>query len=253
VYNSHSNGLDKMFHVEQWKMMMKKVDSALLYFEKIDTPEKAYILGFIFADGCNYRNESNQSFWLAIKVQLSDIDILEKIKNELNPNNRIYRFSDRGRFCASVVFSGNELSKKLAELGCVPRKSLIVDYPSCINNDLHSHFIRGYFDGNGSIAKQHREHGELYYAVQISGSVSIINSLNGIIMSALALSGYVYNQGKVACYRLKKANSVAGFLRWIYHDSTIFLDRKKRLADEIINLYDDRQLRFFNFGGYNHG
>lgn len=46
------------------------------YFDKIDTPNKAYILGLLFADGCNHIKHNA----ITLTLQAEDIDVLEKIK-----------------------------------------------------------------------------------------------------------------------------------------------------------------------------
>ena len=54
------------------------------YFDIIDTEDKAYFLGFIYADGCLFRNE------LKINIHKQDIDILEKLKLFMNSNSKIH-------------------------------------------------------------------------------------------------------------------------------------------------------------------
>ena len=59
------------------------------YFEVINTKEKAYILGFLYADGCissYYKNERLKAMAMEIQLKYDDIELLEKIKNELEAN-----------------------------------------------------------------------------------------------------------------------------------------------------------------------
>lgn len=39
----------------------------------------------------------------------------------------------------------------LSKHGCVPNKSLILKFPTTLPNELVNDFIRGYFDGDGSV------------------------------------------------------------------------------------------------------
>ena len=59
------------------------------YFEKIDTPEKAYILGFFYADG--YNNEETGALEFVQKEER--IDILEQIKKCLGCNYEIKEYT----------------------------------------------------------------------------------------------------------------------------------------------------------------
>ena len=60
------------------------------YFDVIDTPLKAYLLGFIYADGWICHNEKTRNYEFGIELQASDKYILEKINTELGGLNVIY-------------------------------------------------------------------------------------------------------------------------------------------------------------------
>ena len=53
----------------------------------------------------------------------------------------------------SLDIYSKHMSDSLAKLGCIERKSLILEWPEWLEENLYSHFIRGYFDGDGSISK----------------------------------------------------------------------------------------------------
>lgn len=59
------------------------------FFKDIDTEEKAYWLGFLYADGCIYKGASKNSYRMQINIQASDSDVLEKFKNSIQANNPI--------------------------------------------------------------------------------------------------------------------------------------------------------------------
>ena len=119
-------------------------------FDSIDTEEKAYWLGFLYADG-NVKHY-NKSWRIELTLQECDVNHLMKFSQFLSLNKepayrektKAYRIS----FCSSRV--AEELIKK----GCVPKKSLILKFPqyNIVPKDLMPHFIRGYFDGDGCIS-----------------------------------------------------------------------------------------------------
>lgn len=121
----------------------------------------AYILGFISADG-NVRNYSNsehkEKYRLSIGLKKSDYMILEKFKNELNYSGDIKfrKVKTKGKeyeICELFIYS-KEIVNDLIKLGITPVKSLNIKFPG-IPNEFVIDFIRGYFDGNGSIGVQH--------------------------------------------------------------------------------------------------
>jgi len=135
-------------------------------FFKTWTPQMAYVLGFIFADGTieDVRKSSRTCY-----TQLSNNDksLLIDIKNVLSSNHIIYKRKSRW-----IIFFGKKyLSSKsyhlrigsksiyndLKNLGLTPRKSLIMKLPIIPNNLFH-YFLRGYFDGDGCINLYNRRY-----------------------------------------------------------------------------------------------
>lgn len=116
------------------------------YFEKIDTPEKAYVLGFFYADGYN-----NQKIGVLEFVQIKErLDILEQIRKQLSCNYNIKEYTS-GKCTLNIC--SKKMSSDIANAGAVQNKSDLLEFPSeqIISKELIPHFIRGYFDGDGCI------------------------------------------------------------------------------------------------------
>jgi intein/homing endonuclease len=125
------------------------------YFEKIDSAEKAYFLGILYADGYISKN------CVEISLQKIDQDILKKLSKIIYGksvlkyrkaqiklfNNKQYKQKEQTRF----TFTSNKIVKDLKNHGLMENKSLKIRFPYHINKNLYSHFIRGYFDGDGCI------------------------------------------------------------------------------------------------------
>ena len=73
------------------KRNYKNLDIDHNFFEKIDTEEKAYILGFLLADGNLYYDTS---YRLRFSIAFQDIEILYKIKDILHLQSKV-RVRDR--------------------------------------------------------------------------------------------------------------------------------------------------------------
>jgi len=121
------------------------------YFDIIDTPNKAYIIGLLFADGNNRKRQGN----VRIELQDTDVQILEDIKKELELDCPLYlrHFDQHPTWHDTYSLSINSvhISQKLANLGMVPNKSLILDFPAWINEELFPFMLKGYIDGDGWI------------------------------------------------------------------------------------------------------
>ena len=129
------------------------------YFDKIDSEYKAYILGFIYADGSIIQPKGNRQMNLRIAIQEEDSYILEKFAKDAaggqikitNPP-AVQKKGWKKRSIVSVV--SNTMCNKLIELGCGPKKSRMgMKFPQ-LDNQYIRHFIRGFLDGDGHIGQK---------------------------------------------------------------------------------------------------
>lgn len=128
------------------------------FFDKINTEAKAYVLGFFFADGCNHDLSNlddgyNHQNVISFTQLEQDKDILDQIRSEMEcnrPYKEIVQKSNGNKKLILAIVS-DKLSSALSKLGGTPRKSLTLEFPKFIPKHLMSHFIRGYFDGDGSV------------------------------------------------------------------------------------------------------
>jgi len=100
------------------------------YFKKIDSKDKAYFLGLLYADGNVYHGtESNKKQRNRIQITLNNDDayILQKFLNYLGSNSKLY--SDKKRY-TKLILDNKSLYNDIIRLGCIPNKSLILKFPS---------------------------------------------------------------------------------------------------------------------------
>ena len=123
---------------------MRKYKLNVNYFNKIDTHEKAYVLGFLYADG------SNRGDGITFTQNMERVDILENIKKALDSETPI-RETCPGHYSLEVF--SDIIVKDVENLGVVRNKSLILQFPTQIQvpEEFMSSFILGYFDGDGCI------------------------------------------------------------------------------------------------------
>lgn len=125
------------------------------YFDSIDTPNKAYFLGFLFADGRNVYKKDE----IKIQLQECDLHILESFKKEIESIlpikiNRQAISNGEIRNYYILRMCGKHLCDRLNELGMTPNKSATISLPKEgeVPHEYFRDFLRGYVDGNGSIS-----------------------------------------------------------------------------------------------------
>ena len=195
-------------------------------FDDINTEEKAYWLGFLYADGSVSSTNNN----VEISLKGEDIEHLNKYKQFLKHSSEVKigiskcagKIFSRCRFCVTDKY----FKKRLIELGCIPNKSLTLSFPDLSifsSPELVYSFIRGYVDGDGCISftKDGKPTLEIVGTKEfLSGIKNIFpNSFGNVfIKDKRRPNGAVY----IKCTR-KKAKFV---LEKLYDNSSIYLQRK---------------------------
>ena len=191
-------------------------------FDEIDTEEKAYWLGFLYADGCI----SSRDNAIELSLKYSDFNHLYKFKKFLNCSNNITIDTIRCRFMFSSVY----FKKRLIELGCTPRKSLTLKFPTeeQIPNHLIIPFIRGYFDGDGAFSYSNKIIKDTIIVPKI-GFIGTLDFLEGIQESlSTCVNLHLANKnGSDECFRISFGYKESiEILKNLYENATIYLDRK---------------------------
>lgn len=184
------------------------------YFENIDCEEKAYFLGWVFADG--YINEKGNCMDLGLKID--DTEILNKLNN-LIKSDRPLLYRKVNKFeQARLSISSKKIINDLKKYGLHQAKSFTIKFP-ILNGELYKHFIRGYFDGDGCIYI-----GKKSKSVSMRGNYQFLNGLNCIIPEDF--KGKIYKSKSIDTLLFTSKKSSAKFLKWIYDNAIIYLNRK---------------------------
>lgn len=201
------------------------------FFEVIDSEEKAYILGFIYADGCIVESTGTTKY-LTITCAEQDCSHLEKMRNIFAPNYRIFtsthnqKINPNSQLTYVLSIGSKLLCDNLAKHGCHPRKSLTLEFPTTIPEHLIHHFIRGYFDGDGCISVVK---GTTRKKFTICGSYNFLKVLKQLFISKLNT-----NDTKILFRKDDKINDIwfaankdiLSIREFLYKDATIYLQRK---------------------------
>lgn len=208
-------------------------------FEKIDTVEKAYWLGFLAADGCNYQRQYNAS--IILNIHQKDIEHLKKFKNfcETDAEIKIYYenegFSNQTPMC-KLVLNSKKISNDLIDKGIIPNKSLILQPPN-IPEKFFKPFILGYFDGDGSISKSSQYNN---YTISFQGTKEILEWICKILHWDAKLEKRNINSTNNSYYiRCGGTNKPYQILKQLYDSCDFHLDRKfniyKTLETVVLN------------------
>jgi hypothetical protein len=174
----------------------KKKPINVNYFSNIDTPEKAYFLGLIYADG-----HVSDSF--RINLQKRDGYILKQLKNKLDSEHSIYINEKEERAREQTCFAVNreDFVSNLKEKGLEGDKTHSDTIPQ-LSDKLFRHWLRGLSDGDGCVRERER-------SVSIAGSFSRLEKVQERIDIESSLS--CHGCGKLNFYG-ESAEKIISFM-----------------------------------------
>lgn len=193
------------------------------YFSKIDSNEKAYIIGFLYADGSiSYRR-------LSIGISINDIDVLVFIMNQLNYNGVIHHHMLRGREYVTLSIYSKKMVNDLIKIGIVPNKTYMSKTIPYVKDKFISHFLRGFFDGDGSIySSNYRKNPE--YGICFSSNKLVLEDIKKILTTKNITTGKIrrrYIDNDISCMLEIKGNvNIEKMYILLYKDTNFFLKRK---------------------------
>ena len=207
------------------------------FFNKIDTEEKAYILGFICADG----HIDPKTHRLNITLQDSDYRLLERIREAMQSTHPIKRhiphsnpYVKRGNIVleqCSLNINGKALLDPLISAGIGGKKTYTLDGSiiDIVPENFVRHFLRGFMDGDGNITWGKRYSSGSKYIIQVAGNKDfLLGTFQKYFPSNCRL--YKYKTSK-QCYawKLSDKKNVLEFLNYLYKDAKIYLERKYKI------------------------
>lgn len=214
------------------------------YFDVIDTPAKAYFLGFIYADGwITYRtvNCMNVGHEFAMQLQIRDRYILERLNSELGDAHIVTDSEKTITICNNKNESHTEFSilrvysarivRALIANGISSNKTYSKIYPT-VDGELFSHFLRGYFDGDGCVSANSRGKAQVHFT---AFGVSFLEYIQRVLSERYGIRSSIYacNERK---HRLMlfRHDDVRAFCDLIYRDSANL--RLERKYNKFVNL-----------------
>lgn len=192
------------------------------FFEKIDTEEKSYWLGFMAADG--FVQTRGNTF--GISLSSVDKSHLEKFNKSLESNYPIHDYLSDAAYKKNTPYSRLLLTSEKAKSdlirnGIVENKTLVLSFPE-IEKNLINHYIRGYFDGDGSLSAYKKQ-----YQFKVVGTKEFLNSIFlHIGFRGKDLYRRHYNEKNTYYISIGGNNQVEKIMDFLYEDATIYLDRK---------------------------
>jgi len=252
ILGCSDNGLYYFFNqnnIEPNRYKRSKYQHNKNFFNKINSHEKAWVLGWFYSDGSN-------QYPKCIKLALAEEDkhILEIMKELFKYTGPIPCYLDkrskepdkaRWQKMCEFTINGKELGQQLINLGCMNRKTFKLKMPTkeWVPEKFLNSFILGVWEGDGSIKL--RKMGNHYNSsIDITGTKDLIYNLKKYSCSILSLPFGSIEPHKTSkgifTWRFSGNHQVKKFLEWAYKDCKYRLNRKYQKYQIICDNYNYR-------------
>lgn len=228
---------------EAGKLAVKKYAYNEDYFSSIQTPNQAYLVGYILGDGTLYDRKKSKR--LVLTVAEVDKDLLYSIAKELSIDDEAVKFrrsnapNEQNKY--SLTISCTKMCNDLMNLGIFPQKTGSEPWIEFHNSELQWSFLRGIFDADGSIRiykRYYQDKGKAYIKVRfgITGSRQLLGGIlrflksNGIAQNVNTLTA------KQGCFDLYISSSqdVREIFHHLYRYGDIKLNRKYQVFSSLM-------------------
>ena len=215
-------------------------------FFKKENERSLYWAGFIAADGCVKQRIGRNDFRYELSIGLSskDHNHLEKLASDIEYNGPVRKFmiknskrnpkwNDTEK--SEIQISSKDIFDDLDKYNIVPRKSLIYAFPKhLVGNPLVHHFIRGYFDGDGSwYWNKHSKANQLYF--NLRGTHDFLSECRDMFQSNAIGSKEkkIRNNCGIGSLEYGGNGITKQIANFLYKDATIYLDRKYDIIKDL--------------------
>lgn len=207
-------------------------------FDIIDNEIKAYCLGFLYADGSvgNYGGD----YSIRLHIHRDDSEILDIFQRCVKTTKPWY-IDKRDR--AILALSNKRLYEALVKLGVVQAKTFKIVFPANDRVPAHllHHFIRGYFDGDGSVSG--RDHQIRFMSFSLVSNMAFVKALQDALIKIgfsrtkiHPIPSKVQDGKMVGVLHYTGGRNVQRFYDYIYRDATVYLKRKHSRMRQLLDL-----------------
>jgi len=205
----------------------------------------AYVLGFFAADGNMIRTKGG-GFYIGFRI--TDVVVLHLMRQAMGSTHTIgekIRRNPREKLQYSLQIGSRKMFEDLQKYGMTPKKSHSLALPA-IPDEYVSHFIRGYFDGDGCIYFKRLQFADrknprwILQSVFTCGSKTFLMDLHTLLKKYGVNGGSIRNKARGYDLSLSHKDSLALYSLMYDTISTtdLYLPRKhEKFSQAVQNLY----------------
>lgn len=202
------------------------------------TENSLWLVGLLAADGCI----TDDTHITISQSGDNGKEMINYIKKIINFGGNVYERKTSRKMAYSISICSKMMVEDLKNYNVIPKKSLIYSLPDLINKNNINSYIRGYFEGDGSIGVYNNGNSEKYLIISLVGTKEFIDELSKIIP-------YKYSSIRKLkannCYEIRWNGSLGiEFGRWLFSDKNLYKSKKCRIFEEYLENCENRFLKY---------
>lgn len=205
------------------------------YFKEQNS-NMAWLLGFLASDGCISKTRNQ----IIINLSRTDREILERIKEEIQSERKICDYENKDGFlCSSFAWTSEECIKDLKKYSIVPNKTNILKPPYELKDDFLLDYIRGYFDGDGTVCFI-QNNKSLRFSIG-GASKEVISFIEDVLVKngihRVSIQEQIYKNSSQKFYYFQHSTKDTKKIFYLLYGNNpqLFLKRKKDKYEKLIN------------------
>lgn len=239
---SHKEIADKLNRTEKSVKSYCQRNRLLKKIYKFDINEKffdewssdmAWILGYTMSDGYIQSSIKDSRFQLSFSIQKRDIEVLNFINSKLDTDKKFNFYKG----IVNAKYTSKYMIQKLIELGVIQRKTGLESIPKNLPKEYFWDFLRGYFDGDGSISilKKNKRLANFYICSESKDILDDFCKITGV-GRVIDVSKYKKLEKSFYIWKEQKQENLTYLYNKIYYnDSNFKLKRKYDTFSSYIN------------------
>jgi len=213
------------------------------FFSK-EMPETFYWAGFIAADGCVIKKKKYNTYILKITLSKRDEEHLNAFKKCIKSTHPIKSYTVKNKkyndsTASEIQICSKQIFDDLSKFNIVPRKTHIYHFPEWVKDHKYvNHFIRGYFDGDGSFSSHKQKNRNVaQFSFSVRGTEAFLKDMYQVIDKNCNFkknNRKIYHSNGIAGIGYSGNNNVKIISNFLYKNASVYLIRKYKKIEELI-------------------
>ena len=183
---------------------------------------------------CLKQKRKTDQYRIQLSLKYEDVDIVQKFKEELGADTKVSHYNNNGRNECIFGVHSKEMAYDLSKYGLHERKTFDAELTDLVPKDLYVHYIRGIFDGDGTVYIRSKTN-QLVFGFY--GTHKLVSQVKQYLIEQIGIrDNFIYDKDTVSFVTFTRKQDVINLYNLIYSNSHFYLNRKKEVFEKYFQI-----------------